>query len=117
MPPSPTTDSDRPWRWHPERTRVKLRIRLTPNASRDRLGTLVATAQGCAIAAHVRAVPENGRANRALETLIAKWLRLPKSSVTLTNGATSRIKTVTLEPLVTAEADRLQTAFAHLEAC
>jgi uncharacterized protein YggU (UPF0235/DUF167 family) len=41
----------------------------------------------------VRAVPEAGAANRAAAIVIAKWLGVPKSAVTLTAGDTSRAKT------------------------
>jgi uncharacterized protein YggU (UPF0235/DUF167 family) len=44
--------------------------------------------------ARVRAVPEAGRANEALETLIAKWLGVPKSTVTIALGGKSRLKQV-----------------------
>lgn len=45
----------------------------------------------------VRAVPEKGKANAALEKLIAKWLGLPKSAVHITAGGKSRIKTLKLD--------------------
>lgn len=48
------------------------------------------------LAARVRAVPEKGLANRALEKLIARWLDVPASSVKVTTGETSRIKTVSI---------------------
>jgi uncharacterized protein YggU (UPF0235/DUF167 family) len=42
----------------------------------------------------VRAAPEKGRANAAVEALLAKALQLPKSAVSVEKGETSRIKTV-----------------------
>lgn len=48
------------------------------------------------LAVRVRAVPEKGLANRALEKLIARWLDVPASSVKVTTGETSRIKTVSI---------------------
>lgn len=76
------------------KTGISLRVRLTPKASRDRITTLGDTAGGPALSAHVRAPPADGAANRALVTLIANWLRVPKSTVTLTAGSRSRIKTL-----------------------
>jgi uncharacterized protein len=42
----------------------------------------------------VRAVPEKGKANAAVEALLAKALGLPKSAVSVEKGETQRIKTV-----------------------
>ena len=47
--------------------------------------------------ARVRALPESGRANTALETLIARWLKLPPSSVKVAHGGKSRLKQVEIE--------------------
>jgi uncharacterized protein len=77
-------------------TGIALRVRLTPKSSRDRMHGLNTTAQGPAVSAHVRAVPADGEANAALVRLIAEWLDVPKSSVSLTAGQKSRIKTVTV---------------------
>ncbi len=46
--------------------------------------------------ARVRAVPEAGRANAALETLIARWLGVPPSTVSVAHGGKSRLKQVAL---------------------
>jgi hypothetical protein len=40
----------------------------------------------------VRAVAENNKANRAVEALVAKRLKIAKSLVSVTSGATSRNK-------------------------
>ncbi len=42
----------------------------------------------------VRAVAEKGKANAAIEVLLAKALELPKSAVSVEKGETQRIKTV-----------------------
>jgi uncharacterized protein YggU (UPF0235/DUF167 family) len=39
-------------------------------------------------------VPEKGRANTALEVLLAKALGVPKSAVSVIAGGTSRLKSV-----------------------
>lgn len=75
---------------------VELRVRLTPKSSSDRVEGVCESAEGPAIAARVRAVPSDGEANSALERLIADWLDISKSSVSLTAGHKSRIKTVTI---------------------
>ena len=47
-----------------------------------------------AIQARVRALPEDGAANKALEELVARWLGVPKSSVALVAGGKSRVKSL-----------------------
>ena len=56
--------------------------------------------------ARVRALPEQGAANTALIALLAKSLKLPKSSLSLDSGGKGRVKTVTAsgEPALLAEA-------------
>ena len=44
--------------------------------------------------ARVRAIPDKGKANKALINLIAKWLRVPGSSVALSSGGKSRLKSI-----------------------
>ena len=48
----------------------------------------------CVLKARVRAIPEAGRANHALEALIARWLGLPPSTVGVAHGGKSRLKQV-----------------------
>lgn len=77
---------------------IDLRIRLTPRAAQDRIdGQAVAADGNVHLAARVRAVPENGKANLALERLVAAWLDVPVSRVNVSGGATARLKTVSIE--------------------
>ena len=73
---------------------VTLPVRLTPKSSRDEVVGVEDHGGEGVLKARVRAVPEAGRANDALETLIAKWLGLPPSTVTVTHGGKSRLKQV-----------------------
>lgn len=82
---------------------VMLAVRLTPRSSRDEIAGVEAFDSGHVLKARVRAVPEDGRANRALERLIARWLKLPPSSVSVAQGGKSRVKQV----LVEGDADAL----------
>jgi uncharacterized protein YggU (UPF0235/DUF167 family) len=71
-----------------------VRVRLTPKAAHDRVEGIEATADGPALKARVRAVPEKGAANDALVRLIANWLDVPAGAVSLARGGKSRLKTV-----------------------
>ena len=73
---------------------VTLPVRLTPKSSRDEVVGIEDQAGRRVLKARVRAVPEAGRANEALETLIAKGLGVPPSTVTVAHGGKSRLKQV-----------------------
>lgn len=53
--------------------------------------------------ARVRAAPVEGKANTALEALVAKALGLGKGRVTLARGGTSRLKALEVEGLTLEE--------------
>ena len=91
------------------RNGVTLPVRLTPKSSRDELVGIEDHGGECMLKARVRAVPEAGRANEALETLIAKWLGLPPSTVTVAHGGKSRLKQVA----VTGDAEALSRLIAE----
>ena len=83
----------RPWRASGEA--LVISVRLTPKAAADRIDGIVTLADGrTALQARVRAVPEKGKANAALEALFAKALGVPKSAVSVIAGGTSRLKSV-----------------------
>lgn len=99
----PSADGRRPvWTSGPHGLIV--RVRLTPRASRDAVEGIGAVADGAALLARVRAVPEKGAANAALECLLADWLGVPAGTVAVRSGAKSRVKTVA----VTGPADTLE---------
>ncbi|MCK5777371.1 MAG: DUF167 domain-containing protein [Rhodospirillales bacterium] len=72
---------------------LDVRLRVTPKASRDAIGDLVADGQGNGvIKIAVTAVPEKGNANAAVIKLLAKAWRLRKSDMEIVQGATDRNK-------------------------
>jgi uncharacterized protein YggU (UPF0235/DUF167 family) len=85
-------------------------VRLTPKGGRDALDGLTELSDGrTALKARVRTAPENGEANAALEALLAKACGCGKSQSSVTTGATSRLKTVT----VSGQPDQLLAALHH----
>ena len=80
---------------------VALAVRLTPKGGRDAIDGIELLADGRSVLkARVRAAPSEGEANTALLRLIAKAVGVPPRDVTLSAGATARVKrlTITGEP-------------------
>ena len=74
---------------------IDLQIRLTPNASTDQIIGIVQTGDNeFRLGVKVRAVPEKGKANKAVEIFLAKKLAMPKSAFSIVAGSTSRLKTL-----------------------
>lgn len=70
-----------------------LSVRLTPRSAKEGFGGLWRDEKGAAwLQAQVRAVPEKGRANKALIALLAKRLAIPARDIRLESGDTSRLK-------------------------
>jgi uncharacterized protein YggU (UPF0235/DUF167 family) len=82
---------------------VILAVRLTPKSSTDEVKGVELFDGASVLVARVRALPEAGRANQALEKLIARWLGVPPSMVSVAQGGKSRLKQVKVE----GNADRL----------
>lgn len=70
-------------------------VRLTPNSHSDKIMGTITTSDGvCRLVARVRAVPEDGKANKALIKLLAKQCRVRQSDISLVAGHKSRNKSV-----------------------
>ena len=77
---------------------IRLSVRLTPNAGRDGIDGAEETADGdVVLKARVTAVPEKGKANKALIELVAKSLKVPKSSISVVSGDTARKKILRID--------------------
>ena len=89
-----------------------IHVRLTPRGGADRLDGWGEDPSGRKVLlARVRAAPIEGEANAALETLIAKALKVRVSAVSVERGGKSRLKAVTVEGLEPGEiAERLAAA-------
>ena len=78
---------------------ARLRVWLQPRASR----TEIAGWHGDLIKIRVAAPPVNGAANEELIRFLAEYLRLPKSSVTVVAGHSTRRKTIAIHGLSAEE--------------
>jgi uncharacterized protein (TIGR00251 family) len=82
--------------WRAAKGGLMLTVRVSPKASRDGIDGLADTPQGRAVQVRVRAVPDEGKANAAVAAVVAKWLGVPGSTVSVTRGHKSRVKTLEL---------------------
>ncbi len=76
----------------PERHRSELTLEvfLKPGSKRDR----IVAVEGSKVTLSVSAPPVDGRANEAMMRFLSKILHIPKSSINLVTGHTSRHKIV-----------------------
>ena len=90
---------------------VDLFVRLTPKSARDAVEGVEVAADGRShLKARVRAVPEDGKANKALMRLLSQTPGVPASAVTVVAGGTARLKTVR----IAGEAAELEERFSRL---
>lgn len=84
--------------WRNSSTGVSIALRVTPRGGRDGIDGIEQLSDGRSVLkVRVRAIADGGEANRAVLALLAKSLGVPKASVSLLSGATSRLKQVAVE--------------------
>jgi len=89
---------------------VRVAIRLTPKGRRDGIEGIAETVDGGAeIRACVTAVPENGKANKALIKLLSKTWKVPKTGISFVSGETDRHKVL----LLSGAPDEIQERIAQ----
>lgn len=82
-------------------------VRVTPRAAADRIRGVAPDQAGVAcLQVAVTAVPEDGRANRAVVRLLAKALGVPRSAVEIQRGASDRRKVLLIRGADPAALDR-----------
>lgn len=92
-----TARSSTAFPWRAAAGGVLLDIRVTPKGGRDAIDGIELLSSGQAVLKlRVRALPTDGEANAAVIAMLAKLLKLPKSSVALERGGASRVKTLRL---------------------
>ena len=89
---------------------MDIAIRATPGASKNMVGGAWVGPDGAPrLVVKVTAPPDSGRANRAIESVLASAFELPKSRVSVISGAKNRLKSVRLDgPDETAMKMRLE---------
>jgi hypothetical protein len=85
-----------------------IRVRLTPRSSRNE----VQRYDGGTLFVRVTAPPVDGAANAALIALLATWLDVPKTSIRIGSGASSREKQVIVEGKDPAGVEAILARFA-----
>lgn len=89
---------------------LRLSIRLTPGGGRNSIDGAETADDGTVfLKARVTAIAEGGKANKALVELLAKSLRLPKSSLSILSGETARKKILRIDGDPEDLASRLKT--------
>src|SRR5262245_33921305 len=83
--------------WRLTKSGLKVLARVTPKSARDSVDGVMETADGPALKVRVRAVAEDGQANRSVESVVARWLGVAKTRVTVAQGGKSRVKTLDIE--------------------
>lgn len=101
--------------WRQGAACVIVRFRLTPKSSKDAIDGLDVTADGPAFKARVRALPEDGAANAALERLVSEWLQVPKTAARLVAGTKSRVKSIAVGGDVNEIEERLWAKHSAFE--
>ena len=90
------------WATRGEKNGVLIRLRAQPGASRNEVA---ATPDGV-LKVRVTAVAIEGAANRALVKILAKALSMPKSSIAIRSGKSSRDKVFFVEGISEDEVNR-----------
>jgi len=84
-----------------------LHIKAVPGAKQDQIAGLL----GDRLKVRISAPPENGKANKAIQALIAKALDIKPNDITLDSGHSNPLKTFTItHPTLTST----QAALDHL---
>ncbi|MFB3815953.1 MAG: DUF167 domain-containing protein [Terriglobales bacterium] len=84
-------------------------VKVHPRAKKN----AIAGAIGDALKLALTAPPVEGRANEAVIAFFAALLKVPRSSVSIASGQTSRAKVVRVQGMTAAEVvERLKTAMA-----
>jgi uncharacterized protein YggU (UPF0235/DUF167 family) len=84
--------------WRTSTEGISVALRVTPRGGRDDIDGLKTLANGrVVVKVRVRDIADGGEANRAVTELLAQALGVPKASVRMLSGATSRLKQIAVD--------------------
>jgi uncharacterized protein len=92
---------------------ARFRVRLTPRGGLDQIDGVATTGE---LLARVRAVPDGGAANAALERLVASELGVPRALVILESGRRGRRKQLRVDGVEAAAVQRRWPGLAVVDA-
>jgi uncharacterized protein len=90
---------------------VTIRVKVHPRAKKDAITGTV----GDALKLSLTSPPVDGKANEACIRFFAELFGVPRSSVTIISGATSRTKVIQVARLSRGTAEATLAAAAHLQ--
>lgn len=79
----------------------RISVRVQPGASRTEIKK-----EGNIIKIKLRSKPEKGKANKELIELLSRTLKVPKGSIKIVSGKTSRTKVIEIEGVLPEEIER-----------
>jgi len=86
--------------------RVSFKIKVHPRAKKNAITGII----GNALKVSVTAPPADGKANQAVIEFLADFFEIPRSSITIASGDTSRFKVIRISGM---SADQLRGALAE----
>lgn len=81
---------------------LMIQVKVKPRSS---MSQLLRDASGTWVA-RLKSAPVDGKANAELIALVAQWFDRPKTAVSITSGATARLKLLRIEGVTSADGGR-----------
>ncbi len=69
-------------------------VKVTSGASKDKVDAEHDLSPDITFKVYVRAIAENGKANRAVRAVLADFLKIPQSRLEIISGETGRLKRI-----------------------
>jgi len=97
--------------WRPSIGGMSVSLRVTPRGGRDAIDGIETLSDGRAVMkVRVRAIADDGEANRAVLKLLSERLGVPKAALRIASGASSRLKQVEISGEAQALREKLVAA-------
>jgi uncharacterized protein (TIGR00251 family) len=97
--------------WRPSIGGLTVSLRVTPRGGRDAIDGIDRLSDGRVVMkVRVRAIADDGEANRAVLKLLAATLRVPRGNLRIAAGATARLKQVEILGDAQALREKLERA-------